>query len=436
MAASKANLSEKQVVRLWRQLLGEASLATEDGLPLRVIYPGRLNDDRGADFRDAVIARNGEISQGDIEIHVRSSDWQLHGHHEDAACNTVILHVVMWPDSRRATLLQSGREAPVLALSRYLRTPVAEVPNLPTPAGPGPPCFQTVQSSGPEAIAGLLDESGAARFFQKSARFHTAISQDNPGQVLYEGIMEALGYTRNSAAFRELARRLPLKTLESFSQKEAGQSRLQALILSAAGLRHAPPSERSCLQIPQPVEPMSPEDWDLFKVRPQNSPIRRLEAMSRLLRRYRAAGLLQGLMAIIEEAPLSRGNRLLEKALVIGGPGNQGRKVTLLGPERAAIIIINVLLPFTYAFSQLAFCPDLAEKAFEQYRRYPKQVPNSLEKHMGRQLGLSGKLVDSARRQQGLIHLYKTLCTQGKCGECPLHKVIKRHNFKTAGELS
>jgi hypothetical protein len=36
------------------------------------------------------------------------------------------------------------------------------------------------------------------------------------------------------------------------------------------------------------------------------------------------------------------------------------------------------------------------------------------------QLGVSSSLINSARRQQGLIHIYRTLCTQGKCSSCPL----------------
>ena len=91
------NLSEKQIVKLWQQqLLSRSGLVTEGGEPVKVIYPGRLNDDRGADFCDAVIATSRGLIRGDIELHVKSSSWRVHQHHLDPAYNRVILHVVMW----------------------------------------------------------------------------------------------------------------------------------------------------------------------------------------------------------------------------------------------------------------------------------------------------------------------------------------------------
>ena len=60
-------LTEKEVVQLWRRLLlNQTELFTESGEPLRIIYPGRVNNDRGADFRDAVIATNHGLRKGDI----------------------------------------------------------------------------------------------------------------------------------------------------------------------------------------------------------------------------------------------------------------------------------------------------------------------------------------------------------------------------------
>lgn len=60
------NPPESQIVKIWQhQLLGEKELASEDGEPIKIIYPGRINDDRGADFRDAVIATSqGVIKRG------------------------------------------------------------------------------------------------------------------------------------------------------------------------------------------------------------------------------------------------------------------------------------------------------------------------------------------------------------------------------------
>ncbi len=105
---------------------------------------------------------------------------------------------------------------------------------------------------------------------------------------------------------------------------------------------------------------MSGEAWDTFKVRPGNLPVRRLAAMSYLLLRYREKGLLSGLMDYLDgwqpESP-----RGLEAGLMVGAEGYwaaeldfglpAGRSApALLGRDRAAEIVVNVLLPFAAAW--------------------------------------------------------------------------------------
>ena len=92
----QAKVSERQIIKIWQhQLLDGTKLTTEGGEPIKIIYPGRVNDDKGPDFRDAVIDTSGELIKGDIEIHIKSSGWRNHRHHYDLAYNGVILHVVM-----------------------------------------------------------------------------------------------------------------------------------------------------------------------------------------------------------------------------------------------------------------------------------------------------------------------------------------------------
>ena len=97
LLAERANITEKEVVEIWKQqLLNRAGLVAEGGETIKIIYPGRVNDGRGADFRDAVITINQRIMRGDVEVHVKSGDWRIHRHQHDPAYNRVILHVVMW----------------------------------------------------------------------------------------------------------------------------------------------------------------------------------------------------------------------------------------------------------------------------------------------------------------------------------------------------
>jgi len=449
-----SNLSERQIVKIWQhQLLDRTELATEEGEGIKIIYPGRMNDDQGADFRDAVIATSRGLTKGDIEIHVKSSDWQAHRHHHDQVYNRVILHVVMWHNTKAATNLQNGRGVPILALYKYIKETISQWPNgvEPLPAL-NIPCRKVAECLATGIMAELLDDAGEERFLAKAARFQGDLAQMEASQSLYQGIMGALGYSKNKLPFLELARRLPIWILESITRGKISDAEClaqqQALLLGTAGLL---PSQRQSRYQENKLddkwidklerlwasslhtETMSSNAWHLFKVRPNNSPIRRLVAMSYLTLRYKRKGIFEELVNIAQEVPVSKGYYRLEKGLTVTtngywashfdfGLGSRIRNQTLLGSRRAADITVNVLLPFTFAWGQLTSQPELAKKALNLYCNYPKLAVNSVERHMREQLGLSSRLVNSARRQQGLVHIYNTSCTQGRCDSCPLSK--------------
>jgi hypothetical protein len=434
------NLKESQVIKIWQQLANNAQLVTEGGELLTVIYPGRVNDDQGADFRDAVIATGSGVMKGAIEVHVKSSDWQAHRHSHDPVYNAVILHVVMWHDTGVAINQRFGEAVPVIALHKYITGPASQYPVKTMP------CRGTVEHLIDNAVAQYLDTAGEERFLAQAGKFQLELTKTEASQCLYQGIMMALGYSKNKAPFLELARRLPLRILESQAQgkltDEECLAQHQALLLGTAGLL---PSQRQMRQHDSPLDNkwvdtleriwtcfcltnvMSHHDWHLFKVRPNNFPPRRIAAMSSLIARYGERGIFNGLVDMIQELPTSKDR--LEKGLLVTINGYWAshfdfgcrlESPTLLGHDRAADIIVNVLLPFTFAWAKLTCQPELERNAVDRYYRYPRLGENSVERHMRRQLGLSHRLVNSAQRQQGLIHIYKTLCTQGKCHCCPL----------------
>jgi hypothetical protein len=140
--------------------------------------------------------------------------------------------------------------------------------------------------------------------------------------------------------------------------------------------------------------------------------------------------MLAEVVNMVKEASTSKDHGLERELVIITdgywashldfGLSRRIKNPTLLGMGRAANIIVNVILPFTFAWSKFISQPEFGQKSLDLYRRYPKLVANAVERHMKEQLGLSGGLVNSAQRQQGLIHIYNTLCTQGRCNSCPL----------------
>ena len=423
-------ITEKRVLEIWQESLqSRTDLKTITNEPVQIIYPGRRNDDRGADFKDAIIATEGRQFKGDIELHVKTSNWWAHRHHQDPTYNRVILHVVYQNDTLKELILENGFRVPTLALCSYIGKSdgVAIRPSLPCRSNTG-------------LITARLDEAGEVRFLARAARFREMITLNGAGQALYEGIMTALGYSKNKTPMAELSRHLPLKKLETMVTSATPDNDYlawyQSYLIGAAGLLL---SQR---QVPKPaggwVETLENiwanigeaacvpyENWHFFKVRPGNHPVRRLAAMSHLLLRYREGGLLANLEEKLKEEDSIRS---LEQGLVVAPDGywsnyldfgipSVGAAPALLGKERAADIIINVLLPFFYARDTAA----QGERVLDIYRGCRAPAENTLVKHMRRQLGVGRYLISNARRQQGLIHIYQTFCLEGRCRQCPLN---------------
>jgi hypothetical protein len=434
------------VVRLWQHLLGRTDLADQDGQAVEVTYPGRANDGRGADFKDAVVSSRRGRRKGHIEVHVSAGGWKAHGHHRDPVYNEVVLHVVFRRDRDGETVLQNGDSVPTVILNEIIERSPSSGVLVPTSV-PRPICLNVAARLGREAVADFLERAGDERFEDKAGRFRDELLQTDASQCLYRGIMEALGYAKNKKPFSELAARVPLSFLQSLAEGSASQEdyiiRQQALLLGTAGLlpsqRPEKPGRPGRDEMADRLEhewaggrpgvPMSFRRWDLFKVRPFNSPLRRLAGMMALLDRYRQAGIFAGLAREVRKAP-SLKSGALESALVVEGSGywsqhfdfgsNCGASGPLVGKGRAREILINVVLPLMLAWCRLEGRSRAGNKIKALYLHFPHTARNSIEQHMEQQLGLTPGTVNSARRQQGLIHIYKSRCTQGKCGDCQL----------------
>ncbi len=438
---SRIEFSEKQAALVWQQAVGTALISTEDE-QVNVIYPGRINGDNGPDFRDAVIVNGVRLTKGDVEVHVRSSDWYGHGHHTDTAYNNVILHVAMWRDCSLPTLLRSGKPIPLLCLARALRYQAYLLPHT-------LPCFRILDHMDRPTLKKILTTAGEERFRQKATHFQTevlspALSTLSVGhvasQVLFRGIMRTLGYAKNTEPFEDLADRLPL----SFIESREGLAMKQALLLGTAGLL---PSQRrqeelfrekevqELEQIWQSAdikaETMNDSDWILSNIYPNNSPVRRIVAQSCLIERYSGRGLLAGILQLVKDTPLSDVHRVLRNGLTVDSDGywrdhfdfgirSKTRMSALLGSSKASEIVVNVILPFASAWGGLAGQAKLMEHPIELYRNYPRLAENCITRHMAKQLCLEASSDFTACHQQGLIRIFRNYCREGRCSQCPI----------------
>lgn len=80
---------------LWKfQKFSTSQLRTVKGEELEILSVGLHNLDSGPDFFNAHIKIDQQFWAGNVEIHLKSSDWYVHNHQLDSAYDAVILHVV------------------------------------------------------------------------------------------------------------------------------------------------------------------------------------------------------------------------------------------------------------------------------------------------------------------------------------------------------
>ena len=290
-------MSERALASLWQRvhtLALPVRLETRDGARFRVIYPGTANPLAGPDFCNAVVASDdGRVIRGDVELHLRAPDWYNHGHDSDPNYNGVILHVVLVSKGDSTSAQQSG-----------LAVPIAEItPQGRADAPADAPCRSV------EDMGGVLDRAGDERFFHRSRGYALEMLNADPDQVLYEALMEALGYSANRKPFRQLARRVPASLLAGLRGEPPATRRraFEALLIQAAGMTsyvesdERAPEWRALSRLLPRLRPMSSSEWRLFRVRPANHPARRITGAAHLFNEHVERGLVSSIARMIRE---------------------------------------------------------------------------------------------------------------------------------------
>jgi hypothetical protein len=383
-------LTEADLSSLWEgQRFPAEALRTRDGLALRVIYRGRRVGGPGPDFRDAIIATGDELLQGDIELHVRASDFRRHGHQRDPAYDGVALHLVFHNDDGHDTELSSGRRAPVLALGDWLdlRPPAGRAGTqeirrlLSQPPRWEEPCRSAVPRLGAAASSAALDRLGEIRFRARTALAARQLRDAEPDDLLWSWALEALGYGGQRELMSAVAGRLPWRALRPrlAGLRPAGRAAAATAALDASSLR-----------VPLVLRPL----------RPGNRPEARLRGAAVLAVRFARPGIAEYLVPHLSRAAAGRPGSLI-RALSVEDA---------IGRARAIEILTNAALPTLAAAG--------SETAEAAYRSLPLPARYGGVRHI--HSALAGAVPLDARRQQGMLYLLKQYCTQGGCGKCPL----------------
>ncbi len=352
--------SEKAFSDLWeRSLELHPELTGRDGEDYEILFPGVRNQGAGPDFKGAVLKRDGETIGGDIELHLDPSGWRGHGHHGDPRYRGVVLQVVL-----KAGRGRSYAEMPPTAEARF------------DTAGERPLSLMS-QLEAPD-----IEELGVRRFLAKSAGFRLEMeSATSPDQVVYESLLDAMGYARNRKPFRILARRVPLSTFLSLKGEPTSTREfavLSALVVGGAlvaDLDHIEQVQMRRIARQMGVKScLSPKSWNRFRVRPTNAPVSRLKGITPLIAQGTRDGLINSLEAVFEREGVRGLIREVESRPYIG----RGLAVT---------VVANVIVPALHAYSLFSHAGEyhLIEEAF---REMPSPPQDEVTRGISSVLGL------------------------------------------------
>lgn len=398
---------EELMYYVWQQRLF-SSITTLDDSPIEIIHPGLRNLDAGPDFFNAKIKMDGMVWAGNIEMHVKASDWFKHNHHKDPAYDNVILHVVMQADAvikhtSGDTIQTVVMRIPQEVMNRYQ----ALTANQPYSFS-AIRCAYELPRVPNLVMRDWMTALSTQRMINKSQRVQDLISGENESwqEALYVMLSRSLGTGINSDSFERLARSLRF----SYLQKHLDDAfQVRALLLGQAGLiplhEEKIQKEYDFLRAKFQLSPMSASDWKMAKRRPQASPEIRIEALSTLLTLHKNL-----FSEVIEATEISK----LQQIFIVPYK---------IGLQTANSIIINAVVPILLAYGQWMADEEMCEHAISLLEAIPTESNRYMDYWIN--CGITNR---NAFDSQALLQLYKEYCEPHKCMNCRIGCWIVKNN--------
>lgn len=412
---------ERLMQFVWQHRLGlRQGMNTVCGQRVCVVDPGVLNRDAGPDFFNATVEIGDETWVGNVEIHVRASDWFRHGHDCDRAYDSVILHVVQFDDA--PVKRSDGSVIPQIVMKC---TPEAarRCNMLLEHAARALPCGQTLRGLEGIYVTEWLTALAAERLYRKSERL-LAIVEETGGHwegAAYITLARALGFGLNGEPFEILARGLPLAFL---NRHHDDLLTTEALLFGQAGLIPAPADDEDPYVTRLRTEydfaavkfglRRVPLSWKMARTRPQNFPHRRLALLAQRIHKgfyltgaLADAGSLDGMRSVFDV----RLTGFWATHFTFGTGG--GCTPRALSRGSVDSLLINVALPLLHARAMGRGDAEGMNRCLEMLNDIPAEN-NSIV----RLFADAGIDCGSAFVSQALVELRREYCEKKKCIYC------------------
>ena len=423
---------------VWKhKLLPLTELQTTDGRVIEILDPGLHNRNAGPDFFNAKVKIGGTLWVGNVEIHMKSSDWYRHGHDRDAHYNNVVLHVVALADMEAKT--QDGNYLPqlVLQIPQPLKDNYEELLH----NDQYPPCYRIIPDLTRLTVHSWMAALQTERLEQKTEAIQRRVDQCDGSweDAYFVTLARNYGFGVNGEAFEQWALNVPLRAV---GKHRDDLFQIEAIFMGQAGLLEIDTvpahyqkdalndgylarlrNEYQYLAHKFQLKPMDASLWNFLRLRPQNFPHIRLSQLANLYYERKA-----GLSQLLECKTTDELRGLLsshvtpywETHYTFGSLSSKNAKRLSLGSLN--LLIINTAIPVLFAIGRHRQREDLCDRAFDLLEQLKSE--NNHITRMWQQCGLA---VQSAGDSQALIQLKKEYCDRKDCLRCRIgYEYLKR----------
>ena len=394
---------ERLLHYVWKhKMLPLKTLTTSDGQEVEVIDPGLHNHNQGPDFFNAKIRLGGMLWAGNVEVHLRSSDWYRHSHDSDPAYNSVILHVVGEIDGevRNAegkTLPQVQLDIPQKIRQNYEELCRTE---------DYPRCHRIIPSVPQLKVHQWMDALLVERLKERSELVAERAERTGGDweRATFVTLSRSFGFGLNGDAFERWAMRIPL---QAAGKHRDNLFQIEALFLGMAGLIEEVKmvkDEAEVERLQQEFaylkhkfslgESMQRSDWRFLRTRPQNFPFMRILQIAELYHNGKAQ-----MSKLLEAKDIKE----LQQSLTVKGTTASSRR----------LLIINTVVPLLFAYGRHIGDEDICMRAVRLLEELPAENNFIL-----RQWQACGLKVGTAADSQSLIQLKRQYCDRIDCLRC------------------
>ena len=422
-------MEEKFLHFVWQYQYINKPLKTTDGEPIVVHKTGHANSDAGPDFLGAQVEIGGLTWAGNVEIHVKASDWYAHSHDSDPGYENAILHVV-WENDKKVKR-PNGTLIPTLSLKNQLDPLIYDRYKRLIKSGLSVPCEKQVREIDKFTKILTLEKVVMERLITKSQLVNELVAHNNGDweESAYQLLAKTFGFKVNSDQFLDLAQSIKLKKILTLSDD---LSKVEAFFFGQAGFLEGEllddyqtklKNEYAFLTHKHQISPrLSMHQWKFLRLRPANFPTIRIAQFSKLL--FSVRNLFSWVIEtnqykdILKQLKVSQSN-YWKANYRFGLPANG--KIAALGKSSAENVIINAIIPMLVAYGKSIDDDSYVERAVS----FLQEIPSENNKITRLWEGLdwpSGNSFDS----QGMIQLYNEYCQKRRCLSCNIGMKIIR----------